>query len=126
MYESETVICSNCKTVRFPESQKCNYCGSVKSTYHIVLLDVVDVSECIYFKQKSNLLSSKQKVRMELIDGVQASFKYVKVYKYREIDRDHDLYKEVVKTLDGEFIVFKKGKLTNHKWHGSAKAKQAK
>ena len=73
-------------------------------------------------KVRDDSFPSKKKVRKELIQGFDVRVsKGDYVYKEREIDRDHNIYREHIAEETGEVIHSVSESLTDHFGHGSAK-----
>lgn len=103
----------------------CPDCGSVLKTVKLRFSDSVSVKarDTLKGKVKDLTFPSKKRVRREFFYGAdERRSKGDYVDKEREIDRDNDYYREVVREEDtGEIIHSDEGKLSDHFGHGSAK-----
>jgi hypothetical protein len=116
----ETMIAS--ETAQSP----CPKCGSAKQHVTLMLSDNVGLRmrDSLAGKVKDSTFPSKKKVRREFFYGSdERKSQGDYVYKEREIDRDANRYRELVKEETGEVIRDVDQRLTDHTGHGSAKFK---
>ena len=121
----QRVNCSDCQTeyeadVSTPEEKKCPACGSIKKTITLKIEDTIEMHDQLRGKVKKQ---GKKKPTKEFITGDDYNHSREKfVHKEREIDRENDRYREVVKDKEtGEIIHQDEGPLSEHWGHGTAK-----
>lgn len=134
---SKTIKCTRCGR-ETGETEKqinsapkpCPYCGSIEKTVKICVHEKVtlNLKKRIRGKVKNDSYRSKDKLRREFIRGDELHKKSGKWNKkVREIDKDNDLYKEVIVDPEtGEIIHECEEPLSEHINHGSAKNKNDK
>lgn len=122
------VTCSNCGEILHEDlsqapSPPCPKCGSVKRTVHVFLSDRVEMYDMLEGKLKDPSRKSKDKERVKFKTGDDLHRKSGKWYdKKQRIDRDSDMYEEVIIDPEtGEIVHQCKEPLSEHRGHGSAK-----
>ncbi|OIQ16577.1 MAG: hypothetical protein BM557_09710 [Flavobacterium sp. MedPE-SWcel] len=80
-----------------------------------------EVFDFIDLKKKNNLLPSKKKERLHYQEGYERSKNGKVVYKKRVIDKDNNLYFELIKDTNGNTLHKCEEPLNLHVGHGSDK-----
>lgn len=116
---------SNCApgTIQAP----CPKCGSIRQNVTLNISDEVtaELRDSLNAKVKDDTFPSKEKVRREFFYGSdKRKSKGDYVYKEREIDKDRNRYRELVREESGEVIRDIEQPLSDHTGHGSAKFKK--
>lgn len=124
-----TVTCKKCgeqlnKNDVYADFPNCYKCGSEDLDYQLSFSEKMGLHETAKGKSK---VQGKKKPRTEFITGEDYSVKAKKwVEKQRYINRDDDIYYELVKDPDtGEVLHECSEPLTEHFGHGSAKLKKS-
>jgi hypothetical protein len=124
-----SVHCGNCKLVldEDPSVQPslrtpCPSCGSTSRMFDCTITEKIGVTTRMIMKAKRQ---GKGKPFIEQVTGADIQRKTNKqVHLDRVIDREHDVYKEMVTDSEtGEIIHQCEEPLTKHQGHGSAKKK---
>lgn len=121
------IYCKNCNhyiTSDFQSFDTCGKCGSVEKIGHISIREEIKVEERFMSKWKERDPDSKFKnhIKRELVSGDSFSHSTQEWNKIsRVIDRENDLYSEVIKDKDNNIIKSTTVPLTKHTKHGSDK-----
>lgn len=135
MSDSESVVCGDCGASLAGEdasngdaSGTCRACGSDRQLVRLIFNDVVTrPRDWIQGKVRDGSRRSKEKIRKEFFYGSQERKSVGDfIYKEREIDRDADRYRELVREEDGKVIREVDHPLSSHTGHGSDKFKPVK
>jgi len=107
----------------------CPVCGSTKQHIALNFFEeaTLKLRDWMKGKIKDVTRRSKEKVRREFFYGSdqrKSCGEYI--YKEREIDRDDNRYRELIRSESGEIIRDVDQPLSDHINHGSAKSKQRK
>ena len=131
--DNQTVTCGGCgkplPTDRLDSSSghlPCPNCGSDDQEVKLEFFDEVRLipHDSIQGKVKDPSLRSKDKVRKEFFYGSQERKSVGDyIYKERELDRDENRYRELVREQGGKIIHEIDHPLSEHTGHGSAKFK---
>ena len=121
----EIVECINCGTIYSETEKICPQCGIEHRRIYISANASVGMSAKVEgMEGKNPHLSSKKKLRWRWVskDTVQRGDRVTPVHHYQLIDKDNDLYEEVVTNLrTGEIIHECEEPLSEHRGHGSDK-----
>src|SRR3954447_26432427 len=105
----------------------CPKCRSMKQKVKLSFSDEITAKarDSLKGKVKDSSFPSKKKVRREFFYGSdERKSKGDYIYKEREIDKDANRYRELIREESGEVIRDIEQPLTDHIGHGSAKFKQ--
>jgi hypothetical protein len=125
-------ICNKCQHEFFskPTLNKivCPKCQSTEITIYITVHDEMKARDQIRGKAKDDNFTGKRKIRREFISGSETRACDGKwVHKERIIDKENNLYNEVVRDEEtGEIIHECAEPLEKHQGHGSAKCTNEK
>jgi hypothetical protein len=129
-----SVACSGCGASLPPDQagraadEPCHYCGETQKKIRIEIADRfgVEVHDSFRGRLKDPAFPSKKNPRVEVFSGADIRKSDGKwMSKERVIDKDNDLYKEVVTDPEtGEVIHHNEEPLSEHFGHGSAKFKK--
>ena len=124
---SQSVECSECKYVfqadeleQDSEKRKpCPKCGSLRRNIHVTVNETLVLHEHIGIKaKKTSSKHKKNRVDYEYEEGKKKGKDGELVYKKRVVNREHpdspNSYVEVVRDKDGNIIVNKSEKLSEH------------
>ncbi|MBP2297091.1 hypothetical protein [Azospirillum rugosum] len=135
METSRAVECGDCGEPLDPSNLTpgttpipCPKCGSTNQKVTLNIFDEIttEVRDSLKGKVKDDSFPSKKKVRRDFFYGSdERKSKGDYVYKEREIDKDNNRYRELVREESGEVIRDIEQPLTDHTGHGSAKFKNA-
>lgn len=126
MTDSEQTSCADCGASLSDAPDPCPTCGSRARHIRLTFSDTATAKarDTLKGKVKDPTRRSKDKVRREFFYGADARKSQGDyVYKEREIDRDNDRYRELVKEESGDVLRDVDGRLSDHIGHGSAKFK---
>ncbi len=129
MGSARHVVCSDCGGFRDEtryadsESSPCPHCGSVRRTIHLVIEDSLKIMDAMQGQVKDTGRPRKKRIRKEFFTGFEQHRKTAKWYmKERLIDRDNDIYREIVIDPESDEVVHQCVEpLGQHRGHGSAK-----
>lgn len=129
-----TIFCNDCKAPLPSEwahqaapENVCLRCGSVKKTINMNIVEDagLEIHDSLRVKAKNITMPAKMNPRVDIFAGDDLRKSDNKwMTKERVIDKDKDLYKEVVKDpTTGEIVHHNEEPLSKHFGHGSAKFK---
>lgn len=129
MSSTRRVVCSDCNGLldetrcAESESSPCPYCGSVRRTIRLAIGDRLEVMDGALGRVEDTARPRKKRVRREFFTGSERHRKTGKWYrKERLVDRDNDIYKEIVVDPESGDVVHQCVEpLSQHRGHGSAK-----
>jgi len=100
----------------------CSQCGDIRRTTSAAIRESVEVLSSIRIQKKSPGYPSRKRIRLDHFEGWDWSRKLGSmVRKLRRVDKDADIYTEVVQERDGTVIHECHEPLSDHRGHGSAR-----
>lgn len=117
-----TYHCSQCKNNLKKDDKLCTQCGSSGRNIHLQVTDRLEIHEQLRSKLKRIINGKTKVIQEQKIGDDYYRLKKSWSFLHRVIDRFNNHYSElIVDKLTGKVIKNKKGKLTEHTGHGSAK-----